>query len=258
MKKIKFFSFLILAAAMVYIYGCGDDAVNNNNNGGTGSTPTINMRVGSIYVFTNDSLDTNGTTVTPTRIKTYQSFLAEGTFFGQPNAFQIRSESRDTVANPQLIISIDTFYVRYDGTRFYQYGMLRLIDSTQPLSWDLVADFSKAIGVQWDVATINTTIGGIAVTAIVKGKIAEQTPFTTNTTGLSINNYRIEIEAAVTSPIGSLGSIFVDYYIGYADPATNPSGMVRVKLRPIKLTALGVPVYRAAGVDTKIQYYVIP
>lgn len=257
MNKLKFFSIILLTAAMVYVWGCGDDTTTGGP--GTGGTaPTLNMRVGSIYAFTNDSLDTNGTTVRQTSIKTYQSFLAEGTFFGQTNAFQIRSETKDTGVSPQVTISIDTFYVRYDGTKFYQYGMLRLIDSTQPLSWDLVADFSKATGVQWDVATINTTIGGIAVTAIVKGKIAEQVPFTTNGTGISINNYRIEIEAAVSSSLGSLGSIFVDYYIGYADPSTNPSGMVRVKLRPIRLSVLGVPVYRAAGVDTKIQYFVIP
>ncbi len=33
MNKIKYFSFFILAAAFVFIYGCGsDDVVNNNNN----------------------------------------------------------------------------------------------------------------------------------------------------------------------------------------------------------------------------------
>ncbi|HMT11121.1 MAG TPA: hypothetical protein PKA39_05810 [Ignavibacteria bacterium] len=156
------------------------------------------------------------------------------------------------------MVSLDTFYVRYDGTRFYQYGLLQLIDPTHAPSWDLVADFSKAINEQWDVATINTTVGGFAVTAVVKGKIAEQTPFVTNNTGLSINNYRIEIEAAVSNAAGSFGSIFVDYHIGYSDPATNPAGMVRVKLRPIKLSLLGIPVYNAAGVDSKIETYRLP
>ncbi len=256
MKNLKFFSAFLLIASAVFFWGCGEDSTTTTTTGGT--PPTLNMKVGSIYVFTNDSLDTNGTTVRPTKLKTYQSYLSQGSFFGQSDAFQIRSETKDTGIPPPNTVSIDTFYVRYDGTRFYQYGMLRLIDSTHALSWDLVADFSKAVGEQWDVATINSTINGIAVTAVVKGKIAEQTPFTTNTTGISINNYRIEIEAAVTSALGSLGSIYVDYYIGYADPATNPSGMVRVKLRPIRLSVLGVPVYRAAGVDTKIQYFVIP
>ena len=257
MNKIKLFSFFVLTAAMVWVWGCGDDSTTGGNNTG-GNPPAIGMKVGSIYAFTNDSLDTNGVTVRPTSVKTYQSFLAEGTFFGQTNAFQIRSETKDTGFTTPVTISIDTFYVRYDGTRFYQYGMLRLIDSTQPLSWDLVADFSKSIGEQWDVATINTSINGFAVTAVVKGMIADQTPFTTNVTNQSINNYRIEIEAAVSSLGTSVGSIFVDYHIGYSDPATNPAGMVRVKLRPIRLTLLGVPIYRAAGVDTKIQYYVIP
>ncbi|KXK53174.1 MAG: hypothetical protein UZ05_CHB002001186, partial [Chlorobi bacterium OLB5] len=51
MKKIKFFSFLILAAAMVYVYGCGDDAVNNNTGGTGGTVPTLNMQVGALYVL---------------------------------------------------------------------------------------------------------------------------------------------------------------------------------------------------------------
>lgn len=257
MKNIRSIFTLLIVITAAFLWGCGDDSTTGGNPPG-GTPPTINMKVGSIYVFTNDSLDTNGTTIRQTDIKTYQSFIAQGNYFGQPDAFMIRSETRDTGFTPAVTISIDTFYVRYDGTRFYQYGMLRLIDSTQPLSWDMVADFSKPIGEQWDVATINTTIGGIAVTAVVKGKINAQTPFTTNTTNISINNYQIEIEAAVSSAIGGLGSIFVDYFIGYSDPATNPAGMVRVKLRPIKLSALGVPIYRAAGLDTKIQYFVIP
>jgi hypothetical protein len=256
MKNLKFLSAFIIMTAAVMFWGCGEDTPTGNNNGGGGSPPAINMKVNSFYAFTNDSLDTNGTTVRHTRLMTYQTFLAQGTFFSQPNAFQIRSETRDTVSNS--LVGTDTFYVRYDGTRFYQYGLLRLIDSTQPPSWDLVADFSKPVGEQWSVATINTTIGGFAVTAVVKGKIADQIAFTTNNTNITINNYRIEIEAAVSTAAGSLGSIFVDYHIGYSDPTTNPAGMVRVKLRPVKLALLGIPVYRAAGVDSKIEYYVIP
>ena len=51
----------------------------------------------------------------------------------------------------------------------------------------------------------------------------------------------------------SVGKVYVDYYIGDNDPTSNPSGMVRVKLRPVNLT-----VYQAAGVDQKIQNFIIP
>lgn len=253
MKNIRSVFAILIVFAAAFLWGCGEDSTTGGNTPGT--PPNISMKVGSYYAFTNDSLDTNGT-IRHTKIMTFQTFVAQGTYFGQPDAFQIRSETRDTAANS--LVSLDTFYVRYDGTRFYQYGMLQLIDPTHAPSWDQVADFSKATNEQWDVATINTTVGGFAVTAVVKGKIAEQTPFVTNNTGLSINNYRIEIEAAVSNSAGSFGSIFVDYYIGYSDPATNPGGMVRVKLRPIKLSLLGIPVYSAAGVDSKIETYRLP
>lgn len=255
MKNIRSIFTLLIVIAAAFLWGCGDDSTTGGTPPG-GTPPVIDMKVNSYYAFTNDSLDTNGTTIRHTKLMTFQTFLSKGIYEGQPDAFQIRSETRDTVAN--TLVGLDTFYVRYDGTRFYQHGLLQLIDPTQVAKWDLVADFSKAMNEQWDVATINTTVGGFAVTAVVKGKIAEQTPFISNNTGLSINNYRIEIEAAVSNVAGSFGSIFVDYYIGYSDPATNPAGMVRVKLRPIKLSLLGIPVYSAAGVDNKIETYRLP
>lgn len=137
MNKIKYFSFFILAAAFVFIYNCGsDDVVNNNNNGGT--VPTLNMRVGSFYVFNIDSLGTNGS-VSHTSLKTSNTYLSQGTFFQQSNAFQILSQTKDTISN--ITLSTDTFYVRYDGGKFYQYGVLQLISPTIPAAWDLVADF---------------------------------------------------------------------------------------------------------------------
>ncbi len=73
MKKIKFFSFLILAAAMIYVYGCGDDAVNNNT-GGTGSVPNIDFKTGSGFTFTFDTLSrVNGTSVRLTNMTSRDS-----------------------------------------------------------------------------------------------------------------------------------------------------------------------------------------
>lgn len=258
MKNLKITSLFlfILAFTAIYTVGCGDDPTTTPPPGG--SVPTLDMRVNSIYGFTNDSLDTNGTTVTHTRLRTLQGFTANGTFFGKANSFQIIAETRDTVANTQ--VSTDTFYVNYEGGKFYQYGMLQIIDPSQPASWDLVADFNISHGTQWTVGTISTIIGGFAVTTTVKGKVAENTAFTTNNTLQSVNNYRIEITGDVQSLGTSLGTIYVDYYIGYADPATNPSGMVRVKVRPIwlRLPPIGTTVFRSPGVDQKIDYWVIP
>jgi hypothetical protein len=258
MKNLKYTSLAIFMVIFTSLFtiGCGEDSVTPPNNGGSGSAPTLNMKVNSLYSFTNDSLDTNGTTVRPTRLRTRHSFTAQGTFFGQPNAFQILAETRDTVAN--TLVSMDTIYVRYDGGKFYQYGMIQFIDPTQAPTWDLVADFTVSQGTQWSVATITTVISGFTVQTVIKGKVAENTPFTTNNTGQSINNYRIEITGESSVFTVPIGTTYVDYYIGYADPATNPSGMVRLKLRPVWLQLSGNTIFRSAGVDQKISYYTIP
>ncbi|MBN8585957.1 MAG: hypothetical protein J0M37_12780 [Ignavibacteria bacterium] len=241
---------------MVWVWGCGDDSTTGGNNTG-GSVPTINMKVGSAYSFTNDSLDTNGT-VRRTQIKTTMVYAEQNTFFGQSNAFKIRTTSIDTFPTP-TIIDVDSFYVRYDGGKFYQYGMVKLIDSTQSPNWDLVADFNVATGTEWNVTTINTTINGIGVTANIKGKVAGQTSFnTTSNPSTSINAYKVEITAYLTALSLPIGNIVLEYYIGYADPASNPSGLVRLKLNPIKLSLSGTPFYGAAGVDQVMQTYFIP
>lgn len=249
MKKIKFFSFLILAAAMVYVYGCGDDAVNNNTGGTGGTVPTLNMRVGSFLVFNIDSLGTNGS-VSHTSLKTSNTYLAQGTYFGQANAFQILSQTKDTITN--ITLSTDTFYVRYDGGKFYQYGVLQIISPSIPASWDLVADFNVSQGTSYNIASAVPISLIPGATANITGKIAADTTFNTQGYGnVGINCYRAEIVADIIIGGFSVGKVYVDYYIGDADPATNPSGMVRVKLRPITL-----PVYSQSGVDQFLQIYV--
>lgn len=247
MNKIKLFSFFVLTAAMVWVWGCGDDSTTGGNNTG-GSVPTINMKVGSFYVFNIDSLGTNGS-VTHTSLKTSNTYLAQNTFFGQPNAFQILSQTKDTITN--ITLSTDTFYVRYDGGKFYQYGVLQLISPTIPAEWDLVADFNVSQGTSYTIKD-NVPITLIpGATANISGKIAADTTFNTHGYGnVGINCYRAEIIADIIIASFSVGKVYVDYYIGDADPSTNPSGMVRVKLRPITL-----PVYTQAGVDQFLQVY---
>lgn len=243
MKKIKFFSFLILAAAMVYVYGCGDDAVNNNTGGTGGTVPTLNMQVGALYVFNVDSLPNSGNPIN-TRLKSYNTYLAQGTYFGQSNAFQILTETRDTVAN--ISLGTDTFYVRYDGGKFYQYGMLQIISPSISPSWDLVADFNVAQGTTFDIALgVPIVLGSITAEANIRGKIAADTTFNTAGWGnVGINCYRSEIVADILVSTLPVGKVYVDYYIGDADPATNPSGMVRVKLRPFTILT-----FTQAGLD---------
>lgn len=261
MNKFKYLilSLAILTTASVLTIGCGDDSVAPpNNGGGTGTTPNINMKLNSIYSFTNDSLDTNGS-VRRTRIKTTTAYSSQGTYFDTANAFRTISISIDTVTS--TTISQDTNWVYYNGTtgKFYQYGLVKLIDSTQSPKWDLVADFSVAQGTQWTVTSFNTTINGISVSITIKGKVAEQTSFsTTSNPSQTINCYRVELSADVTAFSIPAGTIYVDYYIGYANPASNPSGLVRLKLRPIKLSALGIPIFASPGVDQVLQTYVIP
>lgn len=241
MNKLKFFSIILLTAAMVYVWGCGDDTTTGNNNGG-GTVPTLNMQVGSIYSFSVDSLPTSGG-VTHTRLQSYNTYLSVGTFNGKDNAYAILTETKDTLLN--ISLGTDTFYVCYEGGKFYQYGMLQLISPSIPASWDLVADFNVSQGTSFNIASnVPITLVPGAV-ANISGKIATDTTFNTAGWGnIGINCYRSEIVADISISSLSIGKVYVDYYIGDADPTTNPSGMVRVKLRPVSLT-----VYQAAGID---------
>lgn len=246
MKNIKFFSAFLLIASSLYLGGCGDDTTTPTTPGGT--VPTLNMRVGSVYIFNIDSISTSGV-VSHTSLKTLNTYLALGTYFGQANAYQILSQTKDSNFAP--ILASDTFYVRYDGGKFYQYGMLSLISPTIPGSWDLVADFNVSQGTSFNIASgvPITIIPG--ATANITGKIAVDTTFNTHGYGnVGINCFRSEIVAEIIIGGFPIGKVYVDYFIGDADPSTNPSGMVRVRLRPVNL-----PVYQQAGVDQFLQIY---
>lgn len=249
MNKLKFFSIFLLTAAMVYVWSCGDDTTTGTP--GTGGTvPTLNMQVGALYVFNVDSLPPSGG-VTNTRLKSYNTYLAQGTYFGQSNAFQILTETRDTVLN--LSLGTDTFYVRYDGGKFYQYGMLQIISPSIPASWDLVADFNVSQGTSFTIANgVPIVLGSITANANITGKIAADTTFTTAGWGnVGINCFRSEIAAEISVSGLPVGTVYVDYFIGDADPASNPSGMVRVKLRPFTILT-----FSQAGLDQTMLRHV--
>lgn len=246
MNKIKLFSFFVLTAAMVWVWGCGDSGTTTPTNPG-GNVPTLNMQAGSLYIFNVDSLPVGGGTPVNTRLKSYNTYLTPITFQGKANAFPIVSETRDTVAN--ISLGVDTFYVCYESGKFYQYGMLQLISPTIPASWDLVADFNISQGTNFTIANaVPIVLGTITATADISGKIAADTTFSTKGWGnIGINCYRSQISAVISVSGLPLGTVYVDYFIGDADPATNPSGMVRVKLNPFTILT-----YNQAGVD---QYF---
>jgi hypothetical protein len=249
MKNLKFFSAFIVISLTVFYIGCGEDTTTNNNGGGSGTPPTINMQVGAVYEFAVDSLPTSGG-VTGTRIETIQSYLAQGTFFGQSNVFQVRSVTQDSVIT--VPFAVDTFYVRYEGGKFYQYGVLQMISSTIPASWDLVADFTVTAGNTWSIGqNVPFQIGPVGGTANITGKIAVDTTFLTHgSSGQSVNAYRSEIVADLFITGGlNIGKVYVDYFIGDSDPASNPAGLVRLRLRPVNLSGF----YTAAGVDQRIK-----
>ena len=77
MNKIKYFSLFILTIIISYLWGCGgDETVINNNNA---TPPNINMKVGNVYTFNVDSLDTNGN-IRKTRIVTKHTYLSQGRY----------------------------------------------------------------------------------------------------------------------------------------------------------------------------------
>lgn len=256
MKKIKFFSFLILAAAMVYVYGCGDDAVNNNT-GGTGSVPNIDFKTGSGFTFTFDTLSrVNGTSVRLTNMTSRDSI--ETSFpVGSNTAYRIVSRT-DSAG----IISYDTALVYYEASvgKLYQYGLSRIISPTANPNWDLVGDFSISQGTSWNVPLNpdSIVINGLIVKIVLSAKVVGATTFqTTGSPTRDVHCYQIEFKADLTTSGLPIGSIFFDYFVGYNNGSSNTSGLVRLRLNPVNI---GFPpvVFSNFGVDKKTATFNIP
>jgi hypothetical protein len=249
MKNLKFFSAFLLITFALYFGGCGDDTTTTPG-GGSGSVPTLNMKVGSVYIYNLDSLPVSGGNPIHTRLLSYDTIKAKGTFNGQNDAYMITSSLRDT-AFPIVPLGTTTYYVRYDGGKFYQYGVLQLISPTIPATWDLVADFNVTQGTSFNIAS------GVAIpnipgaTANITGKIAVDTTFNASGFG-NVNCFRSEIVADISISGLPVGKVYVDYYIGDADPSTNPSGSVRVKLRPVNISGI----FTQTGLDKYLQRYI--
>ncbi|HMQ79386.1 MAG TPA: hypothetical protein PKE39_04200 [Ignavibacteria bacterium] len=260
MDKIKFFSFILLASAMVYVWGCGDDSTNNNNSGTPVGAPDINIVTGSAFYFTNDTISQNNTSYR-TLLTTKDSVLGN-VFLEGYNSFAVRSvtDSLGTVVDDQV------YNVYYDaaGGKFYQYGIFRFLDPTASARWDLVADFNLPLNTSWDIGVDTIVLSGFSIQADIKGKIAEQTTFqTTNTPSSTIHCYRIEISANLSIPgVYTFPTpVYFDYYLGFASSSTpgNPSGIVRLRLRPISLALpTQPPFFTQAGGDRILRTFIIP
>jgi hypothetical protein len=248
--KIFFFSFLSLLFFSFFV-SCGDDDQPGGGNNNGGNLPTINMKVNALYTMSIDSIQNNGN-VSPTPYHAIHTYLAQGTYFGQSNAFQIRVVTEDSASHSPL--STDTFYVRYDGGKFYQYGIVLLLNPNAAPTWDVIADFNVSQGTQWTIADsipISFIPGGYAK---IKSKVAEKTSFQTNAWGNStVSCYRAEITGDIYVATLLLGTVYVDYYIGDSNPVTNPPGLVRLKLRPVNITG-----YQSGGLDQKMLHWTLP
>ena len=258
-KKQFIFAAIMMAVLCISYYGCGTDTTTNT----TPSTPpSIRMKQGSTYDFTYDSLTTSQTIRLPR--KSHDVVQSQVVFSGK-TCFPVISTTTDTVTHN--LFSTDTSYYSYDssGGKFYQYGISKLINPAfGTATWDLVADFTVAQGTSWTVGTVNyiVNIGGMpyTFTGPLTSKVAEKTTIqTTSNPSVSIDCYRCELYAHIVSSgtITVSADVYVEYYIGYASTAANPSGLVEVKLMPFAFVAGGSTLVTEPGDDRKLQSFTI-
>jgi len=255
-KKQLIFTALITAILCISYYGCGTDDVTNTP---VGPPPSINMKPGSTYDFTYDSLTTTRTIRLPRM--SHDVVLPLAVLSGK-NCYPIISTTTDSVTH--AIISVDTSYFSYDSTggKFYQYGIVKLINpNSTSATWDLAADFSVPQGTQWTIGQVDyiVTIGGTPYhfTGPLTAKVAEQTSIqTTGSPSVAINCYRIEMYTHVTGN-GVAADIYVDYYLGYASTSANPSGLVEAKLRPFSIVSGSTVIFNEPGGDRKLKSFTI-
>ena len=260
-KKIFFkFLFLVIASLIVLYPGCGEDTINNNGGSGSGGWhPNFNFVVGQNIVYTTDSL-------TPTNIairKRMRTTMTIGNLIvvGGQTCYPFVGSTFDSATNQT---TPEAYYFRYDQSagKYYQYGIRKLINPTQPDSWDLVGDFDLARGTSYFIGTINytitiPTIGTITFNGPLNGKIADSTTITsTGNPPQIINCYRIEMTASISgsSPAGTVTTnIVLDYYLGNVSTTSTSNAIVEIKLRPFSFTVAGIPnIAPQPGFDRKI------
>ena len=255
------FAAILMAVLCISYTGCGTDDVTSTP---VGPPPTIRMTPGSTYDFTYDSLTATAVSQTIRLGRTSHDVVQPQLVFTGKTCYPVISTTKDSLGS---VISIDTNYYSYDSTagKFYQFGISKFINPAfGTATWDLVADFSVAMGTTWTVGQINyvVNVGGTnyTFTGPLTSKVAEKTTIqTTGSPSQSIDVYRCELFAHITSSgsVAVTADIYVDYYIGYVSTSTNPSGQVEVKLRPFSFNSGGSVLVNEPGDDRKLKQFTI-
>src|SRR5437899_735577 len=146
MKSLRYFiSILTLSVvfAFVLIIGCGtDDSSTNTTTGGW--PPNITIVAGTKFVYTTDTIlpPPPGTPVRQHKNST--DVVQAQTTIGGQLCFPFLGTTYDSITMQTIP---DLYYVRYDPAgKYYQYGIRKLIDTTQPATWDLIGDFTVTRG----------------------------------------------------------------------------------------------------------------
>ena len=256
-KKLFFLFFLVTALVTTLFIGC-DDSGNSTTGPTTGGNPNIDLKAGSIFYYNTDSISQNGT-IHHTAWLTKDSVVGTTTYppSGGRTCWQINSVTNDTSIIPVQITS-STLYVSYDSQsgQLYQWGVKQLFDPNQTASWDLLADFSKALGTSVSLFTITNLFGQSFLTADVSSTVQYDTTITSNGSHVGVNCYKVAAVADIKASGLSVGKAYMDYFVGYTPSSntSNPSGMVRIKLYPVSIPTLpGVE-----GADQFLNRFRIP
>jgi hypothetical protein len=252
---LKSFTVLVISLLIYAFIGCGEES-NPGNPPPNVNIPDIDIRQGSVYTYTYDTIDQNNNTYRINRNSRDSVMISA--LINNSRVSSIRSVTTGDIS------SIDTIIVIWEpqSGKFYHFGAFRIINPGSQPTQDLIADFSVPLGTSWNVPVNpdSLVIEGFTIKFSVSAKVAEQTSFTTTGSNQQVQCYRTEFKADVrlANPIITLGSIYFDYYIGYKSSATNPSGIVRLRLRPINLTFGSITILRQAGIDRVLSTYFIP
>jgi hypothetical protein len=249
-KLLLSISAMLLLFGISFYSGCGSDDSTTGPPAASGWPPVFNFKTGQTFVYRNDSIANvlGVTTVIPTKKRSTDIVLAQQ-FFGGQNCYPFAGSTVDTGTGQS---TPDLYYVYYTGGKYYQYGIRKLIDTTQPATWDLVGDFNVARKTTYAIGNINYTVNlpgfpNTNFTGPLTGQIADSTTFNTvSPFNETIHCYRIELNAKLSASVSGIpitGDVYIDYYLGYSstDFPTNPSGMVALKLRPFAFNVAGTP-----------------
>jgi len=261
--KIKFNRMFVLPLIglifSLILFNCGDSSTSSNNSNSNYIHPSIPLKVGNTYTYTNDSIPNGGNPIL-LPIKSYDTIKAAFNFSGK-YGYQIFDRSKNTITNTQ--VAFDTIYLSYDSTNYklYQFGVQKFINPALPAQWDLIGDFSQPVGQPYNIGSVDYTVniptlGSIEFTGPLTAKIAIDTTITTtnNITPKTVKCVRIELSANISGnappPLSETitASIVFDDFIGYAS-GTNPCGIVAIRLRPFNFTTSGLTLVKEPGFD---------